>query len=67
MSVFKALTTAMLTLTAQTLLVVSSAPAVLVTLEMESSPVVVMKTDFYHKITSFIYPVLACVQASAYQ
>ena len=54
MSVFKALTTAILTLTAQTLLVVSSAPAVLVTLEMESSPAVVMKTDFYHKITSFI-------------
>ena len=44
MSVFEALTTAMLMLTAQTLLEVSSAPVVLVTLETGSSPAMVMKT-----------------------
>ena len=44
MSVFKALTTATLMLTAQTLSEVSSAPVVLVIPETESSPAMVMKT-----------------------
>ena len=43
MSVLKALITATLMLTAQTLLEVSSARVVLVTLEMGSSPAMVMK------------------------
>ena len=53
MSVFKALTTATLMLTAQTLLEVSSAPVVLVTPETESSPAMVMKTFITYRIAPF--------------